>query len=122
MKEGDYAGIGALQKNYGFIGVTRTDGEFFILMMDGTGEEPAEISRILIQQETLYLRADFDFKDLNDEASFAYSLNGTDWINSGNTIKLSYTLPHFMGYRFALFNFATQKTGGYVDFDYFRIE
>jgi hypothetical protein len=26
-----------------------------------------------------------------------------------------------MGYRFGLFNYATQNTGGYVDFDYFRI-
>jgi arabinoxylan arabinofuranohydrolase len=35
---------------------------------------------------------------------------------------MTYTLPHFMGYRFALFNFATKSTGGYVDYDYFRIE
>jgi len=27
-----------------------------------------------------------------------------------------------MGYRFALFNFATKTAGGSVDFDYFRIE
>ncbi|MDA3930286.1 MAG: hypothetical protein PF541_15155 [Prolixibacteraceae bacterium] len=26
-----------------------------------------------------------------------------------------------MGYRFGLFNYATKTTGGYVDFDYFRI-
>ena len=26
-----------------------------------------------------------------------------------------------MGYRFALFNYATKSTGGFVDFDYFRI-
>jgi hypothetical protein len=34
---------------------------------------------------------------------------------------MAYTLPHFMGYRFGLFNFATQTTGGFVDFDYYRI-
>ncbi|MEI3220195.1 MAG: hypothetical protein V8S08_12040 [Lachnoclostridium sp.] len=27
-----------------------------------------------------------------------------------------------MGYRFGLFNYATKSTGGYVDFDYFRVE
>ena len=32
-----------------------------------------------------------------------------------------YTLPHFVGYRFALFNFATKSAGGFVDFDYFRV-
>ena len=26
-----------------------------------------------------------------------------------------------MGYRFGLFNFATQEAGGQADFDYFRI-
>lgn len=26
-----------------------------------------------------------------------------------------------MGYRFGLFNYATKETGGYADFDYFRI-
>jgi hypothetical protein len=27
-----------------------------------------------------------------------------------------------MGYRFGLFNYATKKTGGYADFDFFHIE
>jgi len=35
---------------------------------------------------------------------------------------MAYTLPHFMGYRFGLFNFATKTAGGFVDFDFFRIE
>ena len=34
---------------------------------------------------------------------------------------MAYTLPHFMGYRFALFNFATKTAGGFVDFDYFHV-
>jgi hypothetical protein len=34
---------------------------------------------------------------------------------------MEYTLPHFMGYRFGLFHFATQTEGGHVDFDFFRV-
>ena len=34
---------------------------------------------------------------------------------------MTYTLPHFMGYRFGLFNFATKTPGGFADFDFFRI-
>jgi hypothetical protein len=34
---------------------------------------------------------------------------------------MAYTLPHFMGYRFGLFNYATKQAGGSVDFDYFHI-
>ena len=40
----------------------------------------------------------------------------------GEDLSLVYTLPHFMGYRFGLFNYATKTTGGYVDFDYFRLD
>ena len=34
---------------------------------------------------------------------------------------MSYTLPHFMGYRFGLFNYATKTSGGFADFDYLRL-
>ena len=30
-------------------------------------------------------------------------------------------MPHFMGYRFGLFNYATKTPGGHADFDFFRI-
>ncbi|MDD2257442.1 MAG: glycoside hydrolase, partial [Bacteroidales bacterium] len=69
----------------------------------------------------VYLRASCDFTERKDVARFAYSLDGKKWTVIGNELKMSYTMPHFMGYRFALFNYATQETGGYVDFDYFRI-
>ena len=54
-------------------------------------------------------------------ASFYYSLDGKTWLAIGGPLKMAYTLPHFMGYRFGLFNYATQQAGGYADFDYFRI-
>ena len=37
-------------------------------------------------------------------------------------LQLKYTLHHFMGCRIGLFYYATQHTGGHVDFDYFRYE
>lgn len=39
----------------------------------------------------------------------------------GTALKMSYTLPRFMGYCFVLFNYTTKEIGGYADFDYFRI-
>jgi len=62
-----------------------------------------------------------DFRERADNASFWYSLNGNDWLPIGESLAMKYTLPHFMGYRFALFNFATQHAGGSVDFDFYRI-
>nr|HPR62497.1 glycoside hydrolase [Prolixibacteraceae bacterium] len=55
-------------------------------------------------------------------AHFYYSLDGKEWKKIGNELKMQYTLmEHFMGYRFGLYNYATQKQGGYADFDYFTI-
>jgi hypothetical protein len=45
-----------------------------------------------------------------------------DWNSIGDTLKITYAIPHFMGYRFGLFNYATKNTGGSADFDWFRIK
>ncbi len=34
---------------------------------------------------------------------------------------MSYTIPHFIGYQFGLFNYATKIAGGFVDFDFFYV-
>jgi len=49
------------------------------------------------------------------------SLDGKSWSPIGGELKMAYTLPHFMGYRFGLFNYATKTPGGVVYFDYFRV-
>jgi beta-xylosidase len=69
----------------------------------------------------VFLKLDCDFKDRTDKARFFYSLDGNQWTSIGKPLQMTYSLPHFMGYRFALFNYATQTAGGYVDFDYFRV-
>ena len=56
-----------------------------------------------------------------DKAYFHYSLDGENWTAIGEPLRMVYTLPHFMGYRFALFNYATKTAGGFADFDYFRL-
>ncbi len=55
------------------------------------------------------------------KAYFRYSLDGEEWTRIGKPLQMVYTLPHFMGYRFGLFNFATKTPGGFVDFDFFRV-
>jgi beta-xylosidase len=69
----------------------------------------------------VYLKAACNFKDRTDRAYFYYSLDGKIWVAIGNELKMEYSLSHFMGYRFGLFNYATKNTGGYADFDWFRI-
>lgn len=121
MKEGDYAGLGLLQKNYGFVGAKYKNGEKSVLMVNAASEEPVEIEDIPLKQEVLYLKVQCNFEDMKDKANFYYSIDGEQWIAIGNELQMSYTLPHFMGYRFALFNYATKEPGGHVDFDYYKI-
>lgn len=122
MRTGDVAGLGLLQKHYGYVGV-KQDGEKRSLVMVATeGNIPKEQESLPFEQDKVYLKAEADFRNLKDTAQFFYSLNGEDWIAIGEPLKMRYTLPHFMGYRFALFNFATQAPGGHVDFDYFRLK
>lgn len=121
MKDGDYAGLGALQTRYGFVGVHKSNGTKSIVMVDTTSGTPQEITRIGLFQDRVQFRIDMDFRNQTDQARFYYSLDGNNWTLIGNTLRMTYDLKHFMGYRFALFNYATQSTGGYVDFDYYRI-
>jgi beta-xylosidase len=84
-------------------------------------DEPKTIERIPIRQKKVFLKASCDFTDLKDTAEFYYSLDSKNWIRIGSTLKMAYTIPQFMGYRFALFNYATKIVGGYADFDFFHI-
>ncbi len=121
MKEGDCAGLALLQKHYGFVAVKREGGTNYIVMVNRGGDRPVEVERVPLTQSTVYLRAECNFRDLADIGWFSYSLDGRSWKRIGNELRMRYTLPHFMGYRFALFNWATKEAGGYADFDFFRV-
>ena len=116
MKDGDCAGIAAFQKRYGFVGVKMEAGVKTLVMADTDDE-----TRIPLDTHLIHLKVACDFRDLKDEARFFWSTDGETWTQIGETLKMTYTLPHFMGYRFALFHFATRETGGFTDFDYFHV-
>jgi len=122
LKDGDFAGLALLQKRYGLVGVQHRNGAKAIVMISAESEKPVEMQRIPLAQNTVYFKADCDFTDRKDVARFFYSLDGKKWLQIGASLKMTYTLPHFMGYRFGLFNYATKNTGGYADFDYFTIK
>ena len=123
MKDGDYAGLLALQNKYGFVGVRMEGTIKTIVQVNGTGFSgtPSQAASIPLNQNTVYLRIDCDFTNRTDKAYFYYSLNGTTWIALGTTLQMTYDLEHFVGYRFGLFTYATKSSGGYADFDFFRV-
>jgi beta-xylosidase len=126
MKDGDVAGLGALQKNFGYIAVKKTGEQKTLVNVnaaDGNAREFGSIalSESKLKKDIVYFRIEMDFRELKDTAWFAYSLDGVSWEALGAPLKMTYTLPHFIGYRFALFNYATKMPGGYVDFDFFKV-
>jgi len=122
MKEGDFAGLTVLQKRYGQVGVQYKQGVKSIVMISAETEKPVEMQSVPLTQKEVYLKIECNFTDKKDVADFFYSLDGHSWTHIGSQLKMAYTIPQFMGYRFGLFNYATNNIGGFVDFDFFHIE
>ncbi len=121
MKNGDFAGLLLLQKKYGWIGVKDVNGTKSIVMINAESGTPVEVESVALNQKIVYLKADCNFTNRTDKSYFYYSLDGKTWTALGSVLKMAYTIPHFMGYRFGLFNYATKNIGGFADFDFFHI-
>ena len=99
--------------------VNLTDREKAISGVDETVVETIDLKKT----KTIYLRIDGDFNVGRDIATFYYSLDGKQWTKIGSDYKMRFDYRRlFMGTKYAIFNYATQKTGGYVDVDRFDYE
>jgi beta-xylosidase len=122
LKDGDYAGLIALQKQYGFVAVRQGEGKRAIVMASAQGNRYEEVEMVPLEQNTAYFKIDCDFRNKTDRAYFFYSLDGKEWKRIGSELRMNYDMPHFMGYRFGLFDASTKEAGGYADFDYYHVE
>jgi beta-xylosidase len=92
-----------------------------IVMINASTGKGEEVATIPLNQTTVFFKAECDFTGKKDIANFFYSVDGNNWTTLGTALKMAYTIPQFIGYRFVLFNYATKDAGGFADFDYFRI-
>ena len=135
MKPGDWAGIAFFQKEYGFIGVRKTsDGRVFVEVTGPAVKRgQGAVAELRRGAKEVYLKAIGDFArpareffngnpEGDDLGRFAFSEDGVAWFPLGRSFKMRYTIPHFTGYRFALFYFSTEEAGGHVDFDFLRLD
>ena len=126
MKNGDYAGLAAFSYNYGYIAVKKEGTAAKLVMVDAhnnqaqNADKPRVAASVDCTSDIVYLKEDFNFAG-GDKVTFYYSFDGSTWTQLGDPMPLSYELKHFMGSKFAIFNYATKSTGGYADFDYFRV-
>ena len=88
LKDGDFAGLALLQKNYGVVGVLANGGTHFIALQLGGSSLPAPVVKIPLAQTTIFLKAVCDFKNRADKASFFYSLDGQSWQPIGPQLKM----------------------------------
>lgn len=117
LKDGDVAGLVALQEIYGYVGVKKNGTSRSVVMVNAN----SQIASVDINQDRVFLRVDMDFTSRTDKATFWYSLDSTNWKQIGNMLSMKYNLTHFMGYRFGLFAYSTKSAGGSADFDWFKI-
>lgn len=126
MKNGDYAGLAAFSYNYGYIAVKKEGTGAKLVMVDAHNnqtegaDKPRVAASVDCTSDIVYLKEDFNFAG-GDKVTFYYSFDGSTWTQLGDPMQLSYELKHFMGSKFAIFNYATKSTGGHADFDYFRV-
>ena len=116
MKDGDIAGLAVFQDPYAYIAATREKGLKKLIMVNN-GEK---IASIPINGNTVYLRT--ITSNTPGKATFEYSFDNKTFTQLGNELVMRFSLKIFTGNKFCLFNYATDKTGGYVDFDWFRVK
>lgn len=123
MKEGDVAGLSIFQDPYAYIGVKLIDGTKKLIYGKASLTdkiEPVLQYGVTINQSIIYLRAVANYN--TGKANFYYSLDNVSYTKFGDEFKMEYDLSVFTGNKFAIFNYATQTLGGYVDIDWFSTE
>lgn len=144
MQEGDVCGLAAYNGDSGVLRIVKRGGKFYLQLTEEKSvfARPRNIERVDVEvieevklnvrkakaadgivSQLVYLRVHGDFNPGRDMASFSYSLDGNNWQNIGREVAMRFDYQrHFMGTKFAIFNYATRKVGGYVDVDWFHFE
>jgi beta-xylosidase len=132
MKDGDVAGFSAFNGNSGLLSIVMDGKNKYLTMSTNvvsldnstksvTGVDVEEKARVELTKDVVYLRIDGDFNPNKDLATFYYSLDNKKWNPIGTEFKMIFDYRKlFMGTKFAIFNYATKTTGGYVDVDFFK--
>ena len=113
----------ALEGEYGFIGITKKEGKYKLITTEH--KIPYTPWSMGVFDDQLKLKATFNLEHTKEQVQFAYcdilDKNG-DFEDFGAPVKLRYTLDQFVGVRFALFCYSTEKAGGNATFKEFKLE
>jgi len=130
MQNGDVAGLAAVRDDTAWIGIKKESDKTRVVMTDGitmdttwtTTAKGNEKASHGISGSKIWLRIHADIRTTDDggTARFYYSTNGKDFTELGDTFSMKREWNYFLGYRFGLFNYATQSLGGAITVNYFE--
>jgi len=117
LKQGDYAGLAYLNIPYASLGVIKNKDGFALRFYDHYTNKTIEQK---LTTGKISLRATGNYEQ--DIAQFSYSVDGRNFINIGDSVRLPYQTKTFQGSRYALFAYNTiGADGGFADFTYFKM-
>ena len=128
LKEGDYAGLCALQACFGFVGLVRRNGGLFLVVrtvepgesekMPSEENPEQEWAAVPVGEKPVHLKLEADFSSGKDVCAFCYKeeSHGRRWQKIGPTHQLIFGLDHFCGCRFGLVVYSTKEAGGSAGF------
>ena len=130
LKDGDYAGMCALQGCYGIAAVTKRDGQMLLVMRSLEAEndslegnqgnsEENEWEAVAVESSKIRIRMEADFQNQHDKVRFLY-WSDEKWKQIGPWHQLYFKMDHFTGCRVGLFAYATKEAGGIAEFGRFR--
>jgi beta-xylosidase len=123
MSDGDRTGLALLRQSSAWIGVRRDAGVTRVAMVNGlsmdsnwnTTSTGSEAASATVSGGRIWLRATADIRPgTGRQGRFSYSTDGVTFTPLGSALTLNNAWQFFMGYRFAMFNYATQALGGAV--------
>lgn len=131
LKEGDFAGLCALQSCYGFIGITKEMNQYYLVLIvrelkDSSMQDltpdylPGTIcEKVKLETSKIRLKLAADFTDMQDTVEFFSEIDG-NWKKIGKKHKVYFKMDHFMGCRYGLTIYSTKEIGGGAVFKEFR--
>lgn len=131
MQDGDVAGLAALRDSSAWIGIKRSAGAYKVAMVNNltldaswnTSSTGTEVASAPVSGGKIWLRivANVRTDSGGGNAKFYYSTDGSQFTQLGGTFTMKREWQFFTGYRFGIFNYATQSLGGSVKVSSFSL-
>ena len=120
LKDGDVCGLGNINVPCSWIGLVKQGKTLTLRCFEQLTNDTISVP-VDLTNGKIWLRCIGEYD--NDQAQYAYSVDGKTFQPLGRMMPLSYQLISFQGSRHALFAFNTKgKQGGYAEFDNFTVE